>query len=162
MSTKAVQRTVLAAVLVAGSATFAAAQIPVPPLPPGLNVRITTGAPPRARHEVRPPRPGSDYVWIAGYWATDDGGQYYWVPGRWDRPAVSDAYWIPARYVRTAHGTIYEPGHWSNQNVVVDERIRERPEWRRHEREHERELERERHREYYRDRDDRDRDRDHR
>jgi len=131
--------------------------VPVPPLPPGLHVRITTGAPPAVRHEVRAARPGPDYVWVAGYWA-DDGGHWAWIPGRWERTVEPGAYWIPARYIHTSHGTIYEPGHWSNQQLVVDEDLRRRSEWRHHEREHERELERERHQEYYRyDRDDHDR-----
>jgi hypothetical protein len=149
----------LGAVLV----STASAQIPLPPLPPGLEVHITTGRPPAVRHEMRPARPGPDYVWIGGYWA-DERGHWEWVPGRWERQAAPDSYWIPARYIRTGHGYIYEPGHWSTQQVIVNEEVRRRPEWRRHEREHERELERERRRENYRDRDDRDydRDRDHR
>lgn len=157
MSMKTIQRTLLGAVLTGGVAAMAPAQIPLPPLPPGLNVRITTGRPPAPRREVRVARPGPDYVWINGYWA-DDGGRWDWVPGRWERPVEPQAYWIPARYIRTSHGTIYEPAHWSNQQVVVDDDVARRREWRQHERMHRRELERERNRDYYRDRDDRDRD----
>src|SRR5262249_52772868 len=122
----------------------AAGQIPVPPpppLPPGLHVRITTSAPPAVRHEVRPARPGADLVWVAGYGA-DEGGAGAWIPGRWEREAEPGAYWISARYIRPPHGTIYEPGHWSTQQVIVDDDVRHRSEWRHHEREHERELER--------------------
>lgn len=155
MTLRIFQRTVLAAVMVGGVAATAVPQIPIPPLP-GLHVRITTGRPPAPRREVRVARPGPDYVWIAGVYDPDDRGRYRWVPGRWDRPVVADGYWIPARYIRTSRGTIYEPGHWSNQQVVVDDNVRQRREWRKHERQHDRELARERNRDNYRDRDDRD------
>jgi hypothetical protein len=153
MSFKAFQRTILAAALVGGTCAGALAQIPIPVPPlPGLDVRITTGRPPALRHERRSARPGSDYIWVGGFWHPD-GGRWGWVPGRWDRPAVANAYWIPARYIRTSRGTIYEPGHWSHQQVVVTDDIRRRDEWRRHERQHDRELEQERDRDRYRDRD---------
>jgi len=151
MSIKALQRTILAAALAGGACATALAQpVPFPPLP-GLDVRITTGRPPALRHERRPLRPGQDYVWVSGFWNWD-GGRWAWVPGRWDRPAVAEAYWIPARYVRTYRGTIYEPGHWSNQTVIVGDDIRARREWRDHERQHDRELQQERDRDRYRDR----------
>ena len=154
MSLKLIKRTVLGAIVVGGIAAVAPAQIPLPPLPPGLNVRITTGRPPAVRREVRAARPGTDYIWVNGYW-NDDSGRWGWVPGRWERPVAPQAYWIPARYIRTSRGTIYEPGHWSNQQILVDSDVERRSEWRRHRRQHERELERERNRDYYRDRDDR-------
>ena len=151
MSITALQRTILAVALAGGACATALAQpVPFPPLP-GLDVRITTGRPPALRHERRPLRPGQDYVWVSGFWNWD-GGRWAWVPGRWDRPAVAEAYWIPARYVRTYRGTIYEPGHWSNQTVIVGDDIRARREWRDHERQHDRELQQERDRDRYRDR----------
>ena len=153
------KRSLLGAALVGGIATMAPAQIPLPPLPPGLDVRITTGHPPAVRREVRVARPGPDYVWINGYWA-DNGGRWEWIPGRWERPVERNAYWIPARYIRTSRGTIYEPAHWSNQQIVVDDRVRSNRYWRQHEREHQREMERERNN-YYRDHQD-NHDRDHR
>ena len=148
MNFKVLQRVVLGATLV-GTATAA---LPQTISLPGLDVRISHGRPPALRHERRPASPGSGYLWVNGSWDWD-GGHWRWVPGRWDRPAIADAYWIPARYIRTTRGTIYEPGHWSNQQIVVNDDIRRRREWRRHERMHERELERERDRNNYRDRD---------
>jgi hypothetical protein len=152
MILKAFPRTILTVTLVAGAGATALAQIPLPPPPPlpGLEVHITTGRPPALRHEVRGPRPGSDYLWIGGFWHSD-GGRWIWVPGRWERPAATHAYWISPRYVHTEGGYIYEPGHWSTQTVVVGEDVRRHRGWRKHEREHERELERERNRDYYRD-----------
>ncbi|MEP6801891.1 MAG: YXWGXW repeat-containing protein [Acidobacteriota bacterium] len=143
MNLKALQRILLSVALVGGAAATALPQIPLPPLPPGLNVRITTGRRPAVRREIRSARPGQDYLWINGYWA-NDGGRWDWVPGRWERRAQADAYWIPARYNRTRRGTIYEPGHWSNQQLVVEDDVRQNREWRRHERFHEREMEQER------------------
>jgi len=149
MNSKVLQRTFLGAVLTGGMALGALAQIPVPPLP-GLDVRITSGRPPAMRVERRGPRPGDGYVWAQGQWNWD-GGRWVWIPGRWDRPAIADAYWIPARYVRTGRGTIYEPGHWSNQQVVVNDDVRRNRYWRQHERNHDRELEQERDRNRYKD-----------
>jgi len=148
MSFKILQRTILATMLV-GVASAALPQIPVPPLP-GLDVRITTGRPPALRYQRRGVRPGRDYVWVNGSWDWD-GGRWRWIEGRWERPIEAQAYWIPARYIRTTRGYIYEPGHWSNQTVVVTDDIRTRREWRRHERQHEIEIQREHDRNRYRD-----------
>jgi hypothetical protein len=151
MNSKVLQRTILGAVLAGGTALGALAQIPIPPLP-GVDVRITTRRPPALRVERRIASPGAGYVYVRGFWNWD-GGRWVWIPGRWDRPAVADAYWIPARYIQTGRGTIYEPGHWSNQQVVVNDEVRGNRWWRQHERLHERELEQERDRNRYRDRD---------
>jgi WXXGXW repeat (2 copies) len=150
MNSKVLQRTILGAFLIGGTALGALAQIPIPPLP-GLDVRITTRRPPALRVERRLPSPGAGYVYVNGFWNWD-GGRWGWVPGRWDRPAVADGYWIPARYVRSGRSTIYEPGHWSGQQVVVNEDIRRNKDWRNHERLHEREQEQERDRNRYKDR----------
>ena len=149
MNFRVLQRAILGLTLV-GAATAALAQIPVPPLP-GIEVRFTTGRPPAPRYERRVARPGQDYVWVKGFWNWD-GGRWRWINGRWDRPAVAQGYWIPARYIRSGRGTIYEPGHWSNQQVIVNDDIRARREWRQHERQHNREIEQERDPNRYRDR----------
>jgi hypothetical protein len=152
MKLKALRTTILAGLFV-GVAATALPQVPIPPIPlPGLDVRFTTGRPPAARFERRGHRPGADYVWVGGFW-NSDGRQWRWVPGRWELRVAPDAYWIPSRYIRSGRGYIYEPGHWSNQTVIVGEDIRARREWRKHERIHERELEREHDRRYYPDRD---------
>ena len=153
----AFKRTILAG-LFAGVAATALPQIPLPPMPPlpGLNVRITTGRPPAPRHERRGLRPGPDHTWIGGFW-NSDGRNWGWIPGRWERRAAPEAYWIPARYIRSRRGYIYEPGHWSNQTVIVGDDVRQRDEWRRHERNHRRELAREHDRRQHRGKDDRNR-----
>lgn len=156
MNFKTLLRTILATAVFCGLAAQALSQIPVPPPFPGLEVRITTGGPPAVRHEHQGPRPGRDYVWVAGFWHSD-GGRWEWVPGRWERPVARDAHWIAPRYIRAERGYIYEPGHWSNQRVIVSDDIRERSEWRHHERDHEREIDREHNHDYHHD-NDRDRD----
>lgn len=146
------EKATLIAIAAGCLASAAPAQISLP----GLDIRITSGRPPALRHERRSHRPGPDYVWIAGFW-NDEGGHWAWVPGRWDRPAVRNVYWIAPRYIRSEGGYIYEPGHWSNQTLVVRDDVRSHRAWRRHNRDHDREIERE-HRRYDRDRD---QDRDH-
>ena len=105
MNSKALQRTILGAVLTGGMALGALAQIPVPIPPlPGLDVRFTTSRPPAPRRERRIASPGQGYVWVNGFWHSD-GGRWQWVQGRWDRPAIAEGYWIPARYIRTTPST---------------------------------------------------------
>lgn len=135
MSMKSIKRTLLGVALLGGIAAMAPAQIPLPPLPPGLNVRITVGRPPAPRREVRVARPGPDYVYVNGYWH-DNSGRWGWIPGRWERPAAPRATWVAPQYIRTGRGTIYQPGHWSNQQVVVDDSVRQRKEWRQWESKH--------------------------
>jgi len=146
------RRTVLIAIAGGILAAAASAQIPVPVPPlPGLDIRITTGHPPAVRHEHRSARPGPDYVWVAGFW-NDNGGRWEWVPGRWDRPEVS-ARWVSPRYIRSEGGYIYEPGHWSNQTLIVGDEVRQHRAWKHyhhdednnnhnHDREHDRDHDR--------------------
>ena len=101
------------------SAMPAAAQLGVRvdiPLP-GLEIRVGHRAPPRVRREMKPRRPGQDFVWVRGSWdwQRDD---WNWIPGRWERPEYRNARWIRARYVRQGHSWRYEPAHGSNQRIV--------------------------------------------
>jgi hypothetical protein len=82
-----------------------------------LEVHVATTAPPRARHERRPPRPDADSVWVNGYWDWQ-GARWEWVSGRWERPEERSARWIAPKYRREGNAYRYEPGHWSNQQVV--------------------------------------------
>jgi hypothetical protein len=148
MNFKTLWRAILGAVILCGLTVPALAQIPVPPLP-GLDVRIAVGSPPAIRHEHRGPSPGHGYVWVTGFWHWD-GERWDWVSGRWERPPAPEVYWVAPRYNHADRGYIYEPGHWSNQRVIVGDDVRERPEWRKHEHQHERELEHERNHDYQR------------
>jgi YXWGXW repeat-containing protein len=119
-----------AAVLLTAAITMAFpafAQIPAPPPPPvpDLHVRIVTAAPPPPRHEVivYRERPAVDYVWVKGFydWRGDD---WVWVPGHWIAPPEHSVRWISPRYVRMDEGWRYEPAHWSNQTLIVDEKVK--------------------------------------
>ncbi len=107
-----------------------------PPLP-GLEVRIATEAPPPLRHERREHRPGRDYLWVNGSWDWQD-GHWAWVRGRWERSGERGVTWVGPRYVRLEDGYRYEPGHWSNQRLIVNEDVRRHREWREHHRDHDR------------------------
>jgi YXWGXW repeat-containing protein len=48
-------------------------------------VVVANTPPPAPQAEVRPPAPGSGYVWQDGYWSWRN-GQYEWVPGHWVTP----------------------------------------------------------------------------
>ena len=101
-------------------------RIPVP----DLEIHIAHSHPPRIRHEVIPPRPGDDYVWVAGYWGWQ-GDQWVWFPGRWDRPAQVGVTWVQPRYVHEYGYYRYEPGHWSHERIREGDDYRE---WRAHHR----------------------------
>jgi len=140
MKLRSLEKLILAGLFVAVSGK-AAAQIPLPPVPPlpSLEVHIATSAPPAVRYEHRGPRPGEEYVWVKGFW-TWDSSRWHWVPGRWEPRAEPNAYWIAPRYIHSGHGYIYEPGHWSTQTIVVNDDVRRRSEWRHHEHDQEREM----------------------
>lgn len=83
---------------------------------PSLEIRVGHTAPPRLRSERRPPRPGSEYVWLQGSWDLY-GNDWAWVPGRWERPHNMSNQWVKARYTREGNAWRYEPSHWSDQRV---------------------------------------------
>ena len=62
-------------------------------------VVANTPPPPAPRAEVRPPAPGTGYVWQDGYWVSRN-GQYEWVPGHWETARVG--------YIRT-------PNRWETE-----------------------------------------------
>ena len=97
----------------------AAAQVSVQvnvPLP-GLEMHVAQSSPPRMRSQHRPSRPGSDYLWAQGFWHWHGSG-WDWVPGRWDRPDAHGVKWVKARYQHEGSAYVYQPGHWSNQQLI--------------------------------------------
>ncbi len=65
-------------------------------------------APPPALAETPAPAPGSDDVWINGYWKWD-GGQYVWQDGYWTEPPAAGAVWVAPRYEKKKY---YYGGYW--------------------------------------------------
>ena len=90
---------------------------------PGVEIRVGQTAPPPIRHEKKPHRPGSDYVWIPGAWDWQ-GSRWAWVGGRWERPAYAHAHWVAPHYRREGDGWRYEPGRWDRQKLVEGEEYR--------------------------------------
>lgn len=113
----------------------AAADIHIPV--PDLEIHIAHSRPPHVRHERIPPRPGHDYVWIAGYWGWQ-GNDWVWFPGRWDRPEQTGVTWVRPRYTREYGSYRYEPGHWSHQRLVEGEEYRHWKEGHHHDRDRDR------------------------
>jgi hypothetical protein len=76
--------------------------------PGGFYVSI---APPPVRVEMMPGPPGTEFVWIAGFWAWD-GWMYLWVPGRWERHPRPGVVWVPGHWRDTRRGWVWVPGRW--------------------------------------------------
>jgi len=73
-----------------------------------VSIGIRIGPPPRARVvRVLPRRPGSEYVWIDGYWYAV-GHKYKWHNGYWTRPPYVGARWIAPRH----DGQLFFEGYW--------------------------------------------------
>ncbi|MFI4913765.1 MAG: hypothetical protein ACHQAR_01020 [Steroidobacterales bacterium] len=47
--------------------------------------RSASPAPPAPREESPGPAPAAGFMWIDGYWSSDN-GHYEWTPGRWEAP----------------------------------------------------------------------------
>ena len=81
-----------------------------------VSVGIRIGSPPSPRIERRDTRqPGSDYVWIDGYWYPDR-NHYKWHKGYWTRAPFAGARWAPPRY----DGGSFYVGYWQKDNDRFD------------------------------------------
>jgi len=70
------------------------------------------GAPPPARHEIRPARPSVRHVWVPGYWAPRN-GTVIWVSGQWQLPPAPGYVWDPAHWEEQPDGSwLFFEGHW--------------------------------------------------
>ena len=81
------------------------------PSPTGGSSIVVMQAPPAAQQEVPPPRPGSDYVWVPGYWSwqTD---HYVWHAGAWQIPPHEGAVWVPPRWEPEGSQWRFYDGYW--------------------------------------------------
>ena len=73
-------------------------------------------APPPAKQEVKPPRPSSQHVWVAGAWAWNEvDDTWEWREGAWQVPPKGHV-WVDANYEVRGEGTVvYTPGYWERQ-----------------------------------------------
>lgn len=90
---------------------------------PEVEIRVGRSAPPSARHEHKPPRPGRGFLWLKGSWGWHE-NDWTWMPGRWERPGQRGVKWVKARYRRDGNAWRYEPAHWSNQRMIEGEDYR--------------------------------------
>ena len=72
-----------------------------------IGIRIGPPPPPRVVR-VLPPRPGPEFVWVAGYWYPV-GNHYRWHAGYWTRPPYVGARWV---VVPHHDGERYFAGFW--------------------------------------------------
>jgi hypothetical protein len=83
---------------------------------------VVPDEPPAAIQEVAPDeRPqGTEFVWVPGYWAWDEGRHgYIWVSACW-RAAPPKMYWVPGYWARVPEGWEWVPGFWApvaNQKI---------------------------------------------
>jgi hypothetical protein len=73
--------------------------------------RTVVEAPPPAQAEAVPACPGSDYIWIGGYWDWS-WGHYIWVEGRWERPAHPRAECVRPRWEHRGNRYVFIQGYW--------------------------------------------------
>ena len=81
-----------------------------------ISIGIQIGEPPPPRVvAVMPTRPGSDYVWVEGYWYPV-GHHYKWHEGYWTRPPYEGAHWVPPRHDNGR----YFVGYWDGDHGRVE------------------------------------------
>ena len=87
-----------------------------------VTIGIQIGPPPPPRHYAVPVSPGTDYVWVDGYWYPVN-GHYVWHRGYWTRPPYAGAHWIAPRhesgrfyggYWDGPHGRFEHDHHWDH------------------------------------------------
>jgi len=71
-----------------------------------IGIRIGPPPPPRVVR-VLPPSPGSDFLWVEGYWYPV-GNHYKWHDGYWSRAPYSGAHWIAPHH----DGDRFFEGYW--------------------------------------------------
>jgi hypothetical protein len=101
-----IARMLLAATLLTGAPAFAAQ----------VSVGITIGAPPPPRVvRVLPKKPGTDFIWVAGYWYPV-GRKWKWHQGYWTRPPYPGARWVVPHY----DGRQFFEGYWGGDRGRVE------------------------------------------
>jgi len=66
--------------------------------------------PPAVIVEVKPAKPGPNYIWISGHWVWR-GGKFVWVHGHWVKKRRGYV-WVPGHWVKKPRGWVWIGGHW--------------------------------------------------
>jgi hypothetical protein len=72
---------------------------------------VVREAPPPVVQEVVTVAPGSNHIWIAGYYGYR-GGRYVWTSGRWMLPPGGHTTWVPGHWANGPDGWRWRPGQW--------------------------------------------------
>jgi hypothetical protein len=93
---------------------FAAALVIVPVVSSAATFISVNFAPPALPVYAQPIAPGSDFMWIPGYWAWNGVG-YYWVPGTWVLAPYVGALWTPGWWGWSGAAYLWHPGYWGSR-----------------------------------------------
>jgi hypothetical protein len=74
---------------------------------------VVTQEPPAPQTEIEGPSPGTDQVWIQGYWSHVH-GNWVWMPGHWELRPRTGAVWVAGHWDKDPDGKgwIWTAGHW--------------------------------------------------
>ena len=86
---------------------------------------VVAQAPPPARKEERPLKPGTGVFWKSGHFAwRPDSGVFYWVSGSWEslKPGYLwlPGYWIPTEGSDPDQGWRWMEPRWERQSTQGD------------------------------------------
>jgi len=74
---------------------------------------IVQEQPPADLVDERPATPGSNYIWLPGYWKFKD-GRWHWKKGYWEVKPNPGATWVPGHWIKKHHhGWVWIEGHWA-------------------------------------------------
>ncbi|MFQ5676446.1 MAG: hypothetical protein ACE5G1_11155 [bacterium] len=76
----------------------------------GTRIYLRIGPPRVRRVVVKPVRPHSHSIWVAGHWRYNR-HRYVWVNGYWLKPRAGFVY-IQPHWRKTYRGYTFIPGHW--------------------------------------------------
>jgi hypothetical protein len=84
-----------------------------------INLQVPFPSQPQQPDRYVPPsQPGQ--VWVAGYWAWNN-GQQQWIPGHWESPPQQGQVWIQPQYGRRGRRWWYRPGYWGQPQQIGEQ-----------------------------------------
>jgi len=67
-------------------------------------------APPPPKKDIRPAKPGPEFLWIEGNWIWSS-GQYTWSKGFWVKKKPGKN-WVPGRWEKRGRHWVWIKGRW--------------------------------------------------